>query len=72
MVVGPDGRTHIPGVPVTAADTSGAGDAFCGALVTALAEGIAIEEAARRANAVAAMSVTRPGTQASFPRREEL
>ena len=29
-------------------------------------------EAARRANAVAAMSVTRPGTQASFPRRDEI
>jgi ribokinase len=72
FVMGPDGHAHIPGVPVTAVDTSGAGDAFCGALVTFLAEGMAMTEAARRANAVAALSVRRPGTQASFPRRDEL
>jgi ribokinase len=72
LVVGPDGRTHIPGVPVTAVDTSGAGDAFCGELVTGLAAGLSMVEAARRANAVAAWSVTRPGTQASFARREEI
>jgi ribokinase len=72
LVVGPEGRTHIPGLPVAAVDTSGAGDSFSGALVTCLAEGGTIVEAARRANVVAAKSVTRPGTQASFPRREEL
>lgn len=71
LLVGPEGRAHVPGVPVTAVDTSGAGDAFCGALVTFLAEGMSMIEAARRANAVAARSVTRPGTQASFPRRGE-
>ena len=72
LVVGPEGRTHVPGVPVPAVDTTGAGDAFCGAVVTFLAEGLPMVEAARRANAVAAVSVTRAGTQASFPRREEL
>lgn len=72
LVIGPDGRHHLPVLPMTAVDTSGAGDAFCGALVTFLAEGDSIVEAARRANAVAAMSVTRPGTQASFPRRDDL
>jgi ribokinase len=72
LAVGADGRTHVPGVPVLAVDTSGAGDAFCGALVTCLAEGMPMVEAARRANVVAARSVTRPGAQASFPRREEL
>jgi ribokinase len=72
LVVGPEGSHHVAGVPVTAVDTSGAGDAFCGALVTFLAEGMAMVDAARRANVVAALSVTRPGTQASFPRREEL
>ena len=39
MVVGAEGRTLVAGVPVTAVDTSGAGDAFCGALVTYLADG---------------------------------
>lgn len=72
LVVGPGGRMHLPGVPVTAVDTSGAGDAFCGALVTFLVEGSTMVEAAWRANGVAALSVTRAGTQASFPRREEV
>jgi ribokinase len=72
IVVRPDGRTHIPGVSVAAVDTSGAGDAFCGALANCLAEGATIVDAALLANAVAAVSVTRPGTQASFPRREEM
>jgi len=72
LVVGPDGRVHVPGLPVNAVDTSGAGDAFTGALLTYLAEEASIVEAARGANVVAARSVTRPGTQASFPRREEL
>jgi ribokinase len=72
LIVGPEGRTHVSGVPVAAVDTSGAGDAFCGALVTFLAEGLSMIEAAHRANAVAARSVTRAGTQASFPGRAEV
>jgi ribokinase len=72
LVVGPEGRTHVPGVPIVAVDTTGAGDAFCGALATFLAEGATIVEAARRANAVAAVSVTWPGAQASFPTRQEV
>jgi ribokinase len=72
VVVAADGRKHLPGVPVTAVDTSGAGDAFCGALVAALAEGTPLLDAARKANIVAALSVTRPGTQASYPRRSEI
>jgi ribokinase len=72
MITGPGGHTHVPGIPVTAVDTSGAGDAFCGALVAHLADGHPLTEAARRANVVAAKSVTRSGTQASFPKREEI
>ena len=72
LIVAPGGATHIPGVEVTAVDTSGAGDAFCGALAAYLAAGDSMSEAARKANRIAAMSVMRPGTQASFPRHEEL
>ena len=72
LVVNAGGYEHLPGVPVTAVDTSGAGDAFCGALVAALAERKSLLDAARRANIVAARSVTRPGTQASYPRRTEI
>jgi ribokinase len=63
---------HVPAPQVAAVDSSGAGDAFIGALGVFLAEGIALTEAVRRANAVAALSVTRLGTQASFPTSGEL
>jgi ribokinase len=68
-----EGQTteQVPAVPVKAIDSSGAGDAFIGSLAVFLAEGLALVEAAKRANAVAALSVTRMGTQASFPSRSE-
>jgi ribokinase len=69
-----DGQTveHLPSVPVAAVDASGAGDAFIGSLAVFLIEGLPLREAARRANVAAALSVTRPGTQASFPTRTEI
>jgi sugar/nucleoside kinase (ribokinase family) len=51
----------IPGFPVTAIDTNGAGDAHIGAFVSALARGEDPFEAARYGNAAAAISVTRRG-----------
>ncbi|HTR99968.1 MAG TPA: PfkB family carbohydrate kinase, partial [Bacteroidota bacterium] len=48
-------------------DTTAAGDAFNGALAFALAGGRALPEAIPFANAVAALSVTRPGAQGSMP-----
>lgn len=68
---GPETR-HIPGLAVEAVDTTGAGDAFSGALATAVAEGMGFFEAARFANAAAALSVTRIGTAPAMPRREEI
>jgi ribokinase len=72
LLVGAGAPVHIPGLSVAAVDTSGAGDAFCGALAAYLAEGASLPDAAHQANLVAARSVMRPGTQASFPRRHEL
>jgi ribokinase len=62
----------IPAYTVEAVDTVGAGDAFCGALAVALAEGRHIEDAITFANAAAAISVTRPGAAASMGRRTEV
>jgi ribokinase len=59
----------IPPVRVTAVDPTGAGDAYIGSLAVFLAEGLPMRDAVRRANAVAALSVTRVGTQVSFPTR---
>ena len=72
LLVGRDGHLHVPSMSVTAVDTSGAGDAFCGALATFLADGEPLPRAIRQASIVAAISVTRHGTQASFPRRTEI
>ena len=57
-----DGRSQtIPGFKVAAVDTNGAGDTHIGAFVSALARGAAAFDAARYANAAAAISVTRHG-----------
>jgi ribokinase len=72
VVVGDGCSCHLPPHRVEAVDSTGAGDAFIGALAVGLGEGLDLVEAARRASVAAALSVTRPGAQASFPRRSEL
>jgi ribokinase len=57
---------------VKAIDTTAAGDAFNGAFASALASGQSIEQAIPFANAVAALSVTRPGAQSSLPTAKEV
>lgn len=64
---------HLPAFPVASVvDTTGAGDAFNGGFAVALSEGSGIVEAARFGCAVAAISVTRPGTAPSMPSRTEV
>lgn len=65
------GWRTLPAREVTAVDTTAAGDAFNGAFAVALAEGAALEDAVRFAQAAAAISVTRMGAQPSLPTREE-
>ena len=48
-------------------DTTGAGDAFVGSLATFIAAGGSVGESVRRGCQVASLTVTRPGTQASYP-----
>jgi sugar/nucleoside kinase (ribokinase family) len=61
---------QVPGIPVTIVDTTGAGDAHIGAFIAGLAAGLDAEAAARRANVVAALTVTRRGP-ATSPTAEE-
>jgi ribokinase len=63
--------THVPGIPVQAVDTTGAGDAHCGVLAAELLRGADLADAAARANAAAALAVTRPGP-ATAPTRAEV
>ena len=65
-------REIIPAYHVEAIDTTGAGDAFNGGLVAALAEGKNLWEAAAFANALAAIAVQRLGTTPAMPTREEI
>ncbi|MEE8130584.1 MAG: PfkB family carbohydrate kinase, partial [Vicinamibacterales bacterium] len=65
-------RTIIAGLAVEAVDTTAAGDTFAGALAARLAEGADLVNAARFANAAAAVAVTRMGAQPSVPTRREI
>jgi ribokinase len=65
-------RALVPGFTVEAVDTTAAGDVHCGALAVALVEGRPLLEAARFANAAAALSATKLGAQPSAPRREDV
>ena len=53
-------------------DTTGAGDTFCGVLAASLADGLALPDAIRSANAAAAISVGAPGARAGMPTREAI
>jgi ribokinase len=66
------GESLHPLFDIQAVDTTGAGDAFAGALGTALAEGLTIEEAGEMASAAAALATTRLGVQAALPRRKQV
>ena len=73
LVVRIDGPALAVGAPdVTPLDTTGAGDAFNGALAAALADGLDLPEAVRRAVAAASLSTTRPGARGGMPTRAEL
>lgn len=63
--------TLVPGFPRTPVDTNGAGDAHTGVLVAEVAAGTPWVEACRRANAGAAIKVTRRGP-ATAPTRAEI
>ncbi len=67
-LAGPSGTAAVPGFPVTAVDTVGAGDAFVGALAVALASGLDPAAAVTAACAAGAAAATRRGAQAALPR----
>jgi ribokinase len=67
LVVEQGGVQTVEAPSVEAVDTTGAGDAFTGALAAQLAQGAELVQAARFAVKVAAISVTRRGAQPSYP-----
>jgi 2-dehydro-3-deoxygluconokinase len=69
-VIASDGvkQQRIAGLAVQAVDATGAGDCFCGATLARLAAGDSIWDAARYANAAAALATTGFGAVAPLPR----
>jgi len=63
------GAWHSPAPPVESVDTTGAGDAFCGALCAWLADGRSLREAVRAGVAAGSLAVTREGAQPALPTR---
>jgi ribokinase len=63
---------HVPAASVTAIDTTGAGDAFAGALVAELSRGETLVDAAAFASAAGAIAVQRYGAAPSIPTFEEI
>ena len=64
--------THIPGFLVETIDSTGAGDAFNGALACAVAEGVPLKSAIERANAAGALATTGRGAQESMPTKDDI
>jgi ribokinase len=71
FILNDEGASHVPPRPVAAVDPTGAGDAFIGSLAVFWSEGLSLRAAAAKANAVAALTVTRPGAQSALPTRAE-
>ncbi|WP_428815138.1 PfkB family carbohydrate kinase [Streptomyces albus subsp. chlorinus] len=61
LVAAGDGAVHVPGRPVRAVDSNGAGDAHVGAFLALLGRGARPLDAARGANLAASVAVTRHG-----------
>ncbi len=68
-----NGKYHkVEAFPVTAVDTTAAGDCFSGSLCVGLSEGLSITDAVKMAAKASALTVTRMGAQSSIPYRKEL
>jgi 2-dehydro-3-deoxygluconokinase len=61
-------REHVLGIKLQSVDATGAGDCFCGAALARLAAGDSVWEAARYANAAAALKTTGFGAVDPLPR----
>jgi ribokinase len=72
VAVTDSGVLVLPAHPVVPVDTTGAGDAFCGALAAQLAVGAPLETALRFANAAGALAVAKLGAEPSLPRRADV
>lgn len=67
-----DSSIHLDAFPVEPVDTTGAGDAFCGALASRLADGDSLAAAVHFAAAAGALATTKEGAVPSQPYRTDI
>lgn len=72
MAATPDEEFSVPALKITAVDTVGAGDTFCGYLAAGLDKGLPLDEALRRAAAAGSLACVKPGAQPSIPMDSEV
>ncbi|MGH7333085.1 MAG: ribokinase [Candidatus Rokuibacteriota bacterium] len=72
LACGTTSSLHVPALPVSAVDTTAAGDAFNAALAVGVARGQSLGGALRFAAAAAGLACTRRGAQDSLPRGDEV
>lgn len=72
VIVEADGITEVPAFAIEVTDSTGAGDAFNGALASGLAEERSLHESVRRAAAAGALACTKLGVIPALPTRAEL
>jgi ribokinase len=72
LIVTASSSSHVPAVPMSAVDTTGAGDAFNAGLAMALACGTSLEAAVEFAVVTGGLAVTREGVIPSLPHRDEV
>ncbi|MEA3510575.1 MAG: ribokinase [Actinomycetota bacterium] len=71
-IVRADTRESVAAIDVTAVDTTGAGDTFCGALAAGLDDGLSLETSVRRAVVAGSLAVTAIGARSGMPATAEL
>ena len=69
---GQEGHMFQPAEPVSAVDTTGAGDTYLGFLLAQISQGASIKQAMALAGKAAALQVTRYGTADAIPTLAEL
>lgn len=69
VLVTAQGSRHVPTAPVSRVDTTGAGDAFAGALAVGLGEGQSVDAATRLAVASSSLAILTYGAQTDYPTR---
>ena len=72
VIADENGTRHLPAQPVSAVDTTAAGDTFIGGLVAGCQEGLSLDAACQLGQQASALCVTRQGAQPSIPYRHEI